>query len=115
MRKDDTQSFSLEDILREFGEEPKKEAPAVTSDTIPIPRVPTVTSDTIRLDAIPKELTEEAPVTGDTVRLDAIQKAVRRVSPTIPQETAVFGAVHIADEPEKPKTEEWTPTFEEPM
>lgn len=115
MRKDDIHSFSLEDILREFGEEPKKEAPAVTSDTIPIPRVPTVTSDTIRLDAIPKELTEEAPVTGDTVRLDAIQKAVRRVSPTIPQETAVFGAVRIADEPEKPKTEEWTPTFEEPM
>ena len=107
--------FSLEDILREFGDHPElypTEPPAPTPQPEPAPM------------AAPME---EDEVTEDTIRLDQIQKAVAETSAKELSDTAVFQPVHIEDEPEElpcapaeeeavePFSEEWEPEYEEPM
>ena len=121
------QDFSLEDILREFGEHPElypveqivpAVEPAYEHEPEPEP-VP-----------VPAPITEpvDEEVTGDTIRLDKIQKAVSDTAPKEISDTAVFKPVHIEEEPEEdmppappeepevePFSEEWEPEYEEPM
>ena len=117
--------FSLEDILKDFGQEetepaeepqvllPEDTAPQTTSDTIRME--PVVTAETVRMDAVTMEQTVrlDLPAEDDTIRLD----------------TAEFGKgeAHNAqplDEPEFIPTRAdakeafegtWEPEYEQPM
>ena len=94
--EDDTQEFSLDDIMKEFSDHPEA------------------------LEEVPEQPAEEAeapeeapaqPVTSDTVRLDtsAVEKATRK-------EQKVRGAVRITkDESQEPFSEQWEPEYEQPM
>ncbi len=107
------QEFSLEDILKEFGETMEDELPA--EEALPAQQ-PQVTGDTVRLE----------PVQADTVRLDKVE------GDTIRLDTAAFGKgeVHNAQpleepeyvQPQETQTEEeaafegkWEPEYEQPM
>ncbi len=104
MDQNETPSFDLEDIMREFGSgEPPK----------PVPPAPV----------------EEEEVTGDTIRLDKIQKAVSGAKKKNHDDTAAYQPIHIEEEEEEeeplteyprqeevePFSEEWEPEYEEPM
>ena len=113
--------FTLEEIMREFGEgaaedapEPSKEDTLPSTDTIrmdPIeePESKNDFSDTIRMDAIG----------GDTIRMDAVNEDDLRT------QTSRFGhgQVRIAQPIEEDETEEteevfsdqWEPEYEQPM
>ncbi len=113
------QEFSLEDILKEFGEssaeEPEEETaeePAAEPETeVPEPEVPA---------EAPEDLgdTRVIPVvTGDTIRVDtaAVAAAVRDDL----SQTRSFAPVQetAPEQPQKPEpySEEWTPEYEQPI
>ena len=131
MESKDNLDFSLEDILREFGEHPElypveQTVPPAAPVSEPEPE-PELEPEPEPVPAPIAEPVDEA-VTGDTIRLDKIQKAVSGTVPKEISDTAVFKPVHIeeeageeapsvpAEEPEvEPFSEEWEPEYEEPM
>lgn len=109
-----TGEFSLEDILKEFGEGIPLDAEediTIWDGNIPEP-----------VEAVPE-------VSGDTVRLDQITKAVKQqVEESVSPETAVFTPVGgeepeeelpLPPQPEEPKvepySEKWEPEYEQPI
>jgi hypothetical protein len=101
MAENETIDFELEDILREFSDQPQ---------------------------VIPQEPPQAQEVAGDTIRLDQIQKAVSESAEKALGDTAVFTPIHIEEEegdelppqpvvqnPVEPFSEEWEPEYEEPM
>ena len=120
--KEQNQSFSLEDILKEFGDEPvqpEEEAPAATPE--PAPETPESMGDTRPLPRIPDEI-QESKVTGDTIvirrvkgdtiRMDAIRTTADPVEET--EQTQRFEPVREPEGPE-PYSEGWEPEYEQPM
>ena len=120
--------FSLEDILREFGEHPELypvEQTVAAAEPVPEPEPEPEPKPEPAPAPIAEPVDEE--VTGDTIRLDKIQKAVSGTAPKEISDTAVFQPVRIEDEPEEvppvsaeepevePFSEEWEPEYEEPM
>ena len=110
--KRNTGEFSLEDILKEFGDEnipPQEEQ-----------------EDVLIWDgSIPETVSSESPFPQDTVRLDEITKAVRQQSADLEQ-TVAFTPVGQEEEElpvmpvqEPPKAEpysdEWEPEYEQPI
>ena len=125
--KDLNPDFSLEDILKEFGE-----------------GLPEISEEDVRIwdGQIPEEAAAEDAVPSDTVRLDEITRAVRRMEqsaqipaehiweeePEIPalDETQTFAPVGGTEEPEpdivipedpkvEPYSDDWEPEYEQPM
>lgn len=122
MDEKENQEFSLEDILKEFGEttdsqempqeEPGQE-PEPNQEQEPgqesAPREASVLdSDTIRMDAINTEQLRQTPVSTDTIRLDALD-IDPRMDDTRP--------ISLEDQPAKadPFTANWEPEYEQPM
>ena len=108
---EDTQEFSLEDIMKEFGasvpEEPAEEAPAEEATEEEVPEAAQQLPE--ELEDTPEEPPQPEPVTGDTVRLDTglfrkHSKKVKIAEP-IPEEP----------EPSEPFSEQWEPEYEQPM
>jgi len=115
--KNQNQEFSLEDILKEFGEEsvqppqePEKETPADDmGDTRVLPKIP---QDTVVM----------PPVSGDTIVIPKVKHDTIRMKPIRtadePEDTAEqtqrFEPVQKAEEPE-PYSEGWEPEYEQPM
>ena len=107
MGRSDDLDFSLEDILQEFGDEPKEEVRTWK----------------------PAEPTPVEPEMGDTIRLDKIQQAVAEAGAASMEDTSVFGPIEAPDDPEEdenpipaepepqvePFSEEWEPDYDEPM
>ena len=118
--KEKNQEFSLEDILKEFGEEApagtekgEQEAPAAPAEDADVTRVlPKVPADTV---VIP-------PVTGDTVVIPKVKHDTIRMEPIRtgdepeedPAQTQRFEPVQKEEGPE-PYSEGWEPEYEEPM
>ena len=139
MDEQESQEFSLEDILKEFGggdpaeEVPEPEAPgeepaAEVPTEEPAAEVPTeepaaeaeeapeepetVTGDTVRMDDVTKKL-------GDTQRLDTRQ--LHALSQKAPEEAAGEPEAEAPEEPEAEEPEQepfapgWEPEYEQPM
>lgn len=139
--KKQNQSFSLEDILKEFGSDPvqpepeaeespempeapkEEETPAPTeespagsaeslSDTRPIPQIPQEKpASPVTGDTIVVSRT-----TGDTIRMDAIKTSDsdETEEPEQPEQTRRFEPVQEPEKPE-PFSEQWEPEYEQPM
>ncbi len=114
-KEKELEEFSLEDILKEFGDS-KEEDPA-----------PQLEED-VRLWGEEAPETVSQPPVQDTVRLDEITKAVRQMEETVSDETVRFTPVGGDDEDEplpeaiplpedkvEPYSEEWEPEYEQPI
>ncbi len=122
-----TGSFSLEDILKEFGEEepPHEEDVQIWDGKIPPePKAPESSdlSDTVRLDDVSRILRELAdapegektPVTEETVRFHLENTTVFTLPEQEPEEDEV--PVLQPQEPAvEPFSEQWEPEYEQPI
>ena len=133
--KDQNLGFDLEDILKEFGEDPeeKGEAPATAqppraedmSDTRPLPRIPEdtaplpkVTGDTTVLPKVTEDTAVLPKVTGDTVVITRVKGDTIRMkpiksaeeSPLESEQTQRFEPVPETKGPE-PYSKEWEPEY----
>ena len=111
MDENERQEYSLEDIMKEFGEEPETaENPEAAEQETP----QEVTQDTVIMEPVAsadKEI-EESAITADTIRLDMSQ---------LPEGKVIADAAPIGDAQEIPPveqeafTEQWEPEYEQPM
>lgn len=143
MDENERQEFSLEDIIREFGDEPidkETEEPVqeeiLTADTIrmePVQEEPVMKADTIRMEALPEKEEPAKAVTSDTIRIDEIPEDTKDntsvTTDTIRVDTAQFGhgetdLAEPVEEETEPLTQEqteeafsdqWEPEYEQPM
>ncbi|MCD7755907.1 MAG: hypothetical protein LUJ09_06220 [Firmicutes bacterium] len=107
------ESFSLEDILKEFGDAPEAEQEAEA------PAQPQAAEAVKIWDGeTPEEAPQETPLPRDTVRLDEISQAVKRQM-TAEAEEAGSPAQEETPAPqpeaEEPYSEGWEPEYEQPM
>ena len=129
MDENQTQEFSLEDIMREFGSNPEP-AEEKTEDVL---------TEELPLEELPEEMPLEEDVivykpgvepqktvTSDTVRLEKIPDATIRLEKFPEAKGVVRGAQRIDDEDEpitppqpeettEPYSEEWEPEYEQPI
>ncbi|MBQ7341492.1 MAG: hypothetical protein IJW41_04930 [Oscillospiraceae bacterium] len=106
MNEQELQEFTLEDIIKEFGDHPEPEDIVVVAEELPVEEAPA--------EEAPVVTPEPAPtlVTGDTIRMDAIRLPKGEVK----------NAVLIEDEEpepqpeqEEPYSQEWEPDYEQPI
>ena len=109
--KRNTGEFSLEDILKEFGDEsiqPQEQEDVLIWDG-----------------SVPENVGSESPFPQDTVRLDEITKVVRQQSADLDQ-TMAFTPVGQEEEEDlpmpvqeppkaEPYSDEWEPEYEQPI
>ncbi len=121
--KNQNQEFSLEDILKEFGEEPAQseqepaleapaaeDAPAVEmDDTRVLPRVP---EDTVVIPPVSGDTIVIPKVKHDTIRMEPIRTAGESADDV--EQTQRFEPVQKPEGPE-PYSEGWEPEYEQPM
>lgn len=121
--KDQNQEFSLEDILKEFGdvaaqptEEPVSDASAEAAPDAGEPVLPEKPTENIEdTRAIPQVTGDTIvvpQVKGDTIRMEAIKTADETVNET--EQTQRFEPVRQPEGPE-PYSEGWEPEYEQPM
>jgi len=111
MEEKELQGFTLEDILKEFGDGELE--PEIVA------QVEAVFSDDVSQEELPAEeaSVEELPkpnVTGDTIRLDAIQLPkgqVRNAQPIIEEEHEEQPDL----QKQEPFSDQWEPEYEQPM
>lgn len=141
MDEQERQEFSLEDIIREFGDthEETSEAPAETLETEPeeetvtIPETEnsdddmTILDDTLaeelsmeitRVIDLPVKITdEEEGVTSDTIRMDTVRFAKAEPKNAEPLEEEELPVVQetAPQEEEEPFSEGWEPEYEQPI
>ncbi len=123
---EDTQEFSLEEIMKEFGEEPQdtpeaapseEETPEAetvpeTEETASGEEAPVALSqETIRIDALEVPQAEQASQLGDdTIRMDAIETEDGEEAPQEP-----VPETQEQQTQEEPFTGQWEPEYEQPM
>lgn len=123
--KDKIQEFTLEDILKEFGEDSAQPDPEVLPEEpkTPAPAAPAADDmgDTRPLPKVTQDTTVIPPVGGDTIVIPKVKHDTIRMAPIrtaeAPQEEAAtqrFEPVQKAEEPE-PFSEGWEPEYEQPM
>lgn len=118
--KEKTQEFSLEDILKEFGEDPAAQAPE--EKTEPVPADGDDRDVTRVLPKVPADTVVIPPVTGDTIMIPKVKHDTIRMEPIRtgeepeedPAQTQRFEPVQKEEGPE-PYSEGWEPEYEEPM
>lgn len=123
MDEKELQEFSLEDILREFGEG-TEDVPEKTPEEIlqqveteiyqeqaeDVPEEPApVTGDTVRFDAV------GGGVTDATIRLEAIPEVKGRVSNAQLIDDDAEQAAVPSEEVTEPYSEQWEPDYEQPI
>ena len=117
---EETQKFSFEEIMKEFGgqidepaEETVEEAAEEIAEEIPEEEEP--------VEEQPEEVPEEKPatsVTSDTIRMDTIQfakGAVHNAQPLEEEEEEIAPAVEQVQEQADPFAEGWEPEYEQPI
>ncbi len=139
----DGQEFDLDDILREFGDEPAEEVPTqsgveailkefaddpdsvvhieddpVEEETPAVSgdtvEIPLVTGDTIRMGAVTEQVA--AAMGGDTIRMSPVTTDTVRLDTRDLPRSEVRIAEPIREEDEKEAFEEgWEPEYEQPM
>lgn len=129
-KNEDTQEFSLEDIMKEFGGAPEAEELPEEEPVEELPEEETAeeenaeeesaeeesaedaaasTEDTIRIESLGTEEEDVSAMDGATIRMDVINVE------SAPQE--IEGAAPIVEELEskEPFSEQWEPEYEQPM
>jgi len=130
-QSEDTQEFSLEDIMKEFGGEPQNEAAEVLPEEVteeePVEEAPeeapaeeepveeeaaqeseVLSGDTIRMDSLGASEENEAAMDGATIRMDVIEVE------STPQEVKVAAPIE-EEEAKEPFSDQWEPEYEQPM
>ncbi len=102
--------FNLDDIMREFSDQPQEPILPTPPEPIQPEPVPEVTGDTIRLDQVRKAVAEATTADlGDTAEFTPIRIDTPEAEPEPVEEPTV------AFEPVEPFSEDWEPEYEEPM
>ena len=117
--KEKIQEFSLEDILKEFGEDSQSQVPEEPADPEPIPEED---RDVTRvLPKVPADTVVIPPVTGDTIVIPKVKHDTIRMEPIRTgddaedqNQTQRFEPVQKEEGPE-PYSEGWEPEYEQPM
>ena len=118
-----TQEFSLEDIMKEFGgegetaepvEETQQEIVAEeTAEANAAEETPdeegSVPDETIRMDVLGNKTEPASEMSGDTIRMDVIQTA------DAPEEVEDAAPIVEEEEPKEPFSDQWEPEYEQPM
>ena len=116
-REKERTEFDLEDILKEFADEPQE-----TSQQIPEEE-----NVLIWEGVMPESTQQNPPMPQDTVRLDEITKAVRQQEESPLEQTIAFTPVGEEEEaqepmiivpeepPVEPYSEDWEPEYEQPI
>ncbi len=123
MDEKDLQEFDLEDIIREFSDEPRE--PEEMQDEQPAEQPEEVyTEEDLKEEpaaeeTIPEE-TQPAPatVTSDTIRLDKMPEALGKVRNAVQINDEEEAMAEIPAEPEEktePFSEEWEPEYDQPI
>ena len=124
--KEKIQEFSLEDILKEFGDDsiPAVQDTPPEEPATPASATPAVDDmgDTQPLPKIPQDTTVIPPVGGDTIVIPKVKHDTIRMEPIrdaeAPKEDAAqtqrFETVQKPEGPE-PYSDEWEPEYEQPM
>ena len=119
--------FSLEDILREFGDavpaEPEEDIRIWGRKTPAKSEEPAVSTDTVRLDEITRKVrrTTEPVAMDQTRRFGPVTEEpdlsqTRRFAPAGQSEAPDAPEIPVAEEPAvEPYSEAWEPEYEEPM
>lgn len=113
---EDTQEFSLEDIMKEFSGEPEGEqTPEVeTVEETPaqeasVQEVPEPAGDTIRMEALGTPEENAAAMDGATIRMDVIDVEAD------PQQVKDAAPIVEEAETQEPFSDQWEPEYEQPM
>ena len=131
------QELELEDILREFGDDPETAAPTQSGveailrefadDPDTIVHIdddpPAVTGDTIRMGAVTEAVNAAlggdtirmAPITEETIRMQPVSDETVRLNTADLPKSEVRIAQPITEEEEEPFTGDWEPEYEQPM
>ena len=140
MDENQTQEFSLEDIMREFGSEPETpEEQPVPEETVEEEFIPEAVEEPFAEEVLSEEVPvdddvtvyepgaePQKTVTSDTIRLDKIPDSTIRLDKIPEAKGVVRDAQHIDDEDEpilppqpeettEPYSEEWEPEYEQPI
>ena len=106
------QEFSLEDILREFGETIEEEP---TEEALPEEQ-PQVTGDTVRLEPVQEATIRLGTVEEDTIRLDTAVFAKGVVHNAQPLDEPEYEEAPQQEQPEEAAFEgQWEPEYEQPI
>jgi len=96
--------FTLEDILKEFGDHPDPETPEIPEET-EAPEAPEEKPKKLIAEPVPEPM-----VTGDTIRMEAIRLPKGEVKNAV-----LIEEEEPEPEPEEPYSGEWEPEYEEPI
>ena len=105
--KRNTGEFSLDDILKEFGDALPEDDVTVWegSEDEVLSEQTDVSGDTLRLDEITKAVRQQETVSDDTVRFTPVgEEEELTAAPFVPREEAV-----------EPYSDQWEPEYEQPM
>lgn len=129
MDERESQEFSLEDIMKEFGSLEDQSAETLAQaeaaleqeNILDRPEETPVTGDTIRMEPVTGDTIRMEPVTGDTVRIGSVTQDTVRLEPVGFPKGKPTAAQPIEDEEDVPAQEEeaftdsWEPEYEQPI
>ena len=118
----DEKEFTLEDIIREFGEDAPEPEQIAGEEFLEPEELPEIVSEELPEMELEEEIFLQPPVqnagavTGDTIRMDAIRLPKGQVHNAEPvEETEPAQDPEPQEETQEPFSDQWEPEYEQPM